>query len=438
MISQRFCSMHSKELQNFGASMNKFITKENPIIFLPKLAKIIGANESLILSLIHFWINPKYNKNFKNNRYWVYNTYSQWQDQLPHLSESTIKRTINKLEKQNILISQNFSSNPYIKLKWYSINYDALHKILPENLIHSFVNEDKENLQKAEIDEEKLFTLHSIDQISRANCTDDRLNLNRSYIETKDSTKITNNSFSISDKCLEFTQIKQLKIKENNFLVEIEMINIWNKIFKEERPKLEIDSYNIKLFQFPKIFFSRNLDLWQDYCEKIISSKFLMGEGPNKWKADVTWMAKETNIRKVLSGAYTLGDREIFFKEKTLSRLSKEDEDIIDPIWRGVTDRLKISLGKNIHNNWISKLRYVDYDRTNSKVNIIAPTNFIKEWIETYYISMITKAFKEIGIKIKYVDIIVDYKLSNQQYNITNQIYEMTNNKTLEETLYKS
>ncbi|AIL66164.1 hypothetical protein NOVO_09275 (plasmid) [Rickettsiales bacterium Ac37b] len=115
--------------------MSACLTNESSIIFLPNLAKVIGTNESLILSLIHYWINPKYNQNFKSDRYWVYNSYEQWQKKLPNLSLITIRRAINKLEKMGVLVSDKLSNNPYLKVKWYSIDYDALYKLIPSELV---------------------------------------------------------------------------------------------------------------------------------------------------------------------------------------------------------------------------------------------------------------------------------------------------------------
>ncbi|MCP6757123.1 replication protein RepO, partial [Klebsiella pneumoniae] len=61
--------------------MHALLINEPPLQVLPSLAKAIGLNEALILQQIHYWLNPKHNQNLFKGRYWVYNTYEQWQAQ---------------------------------------------------------------------------------------------------------------------------------------------------------------------------------------------------------------------------------------------------------------------------------------------------------------------------------------------------------------------
>lgn len=101
------------------------------LILNPELASIIGLNESIVVMQVNYWIevNKSSNANFYSNRYWVYNTYKQWQEQFPFWSVETIKRTFRKLEKSGILITGNFNSLNLDKTKWYTIDFDALDKI---------------------------------------------------------------------------------------------------------------------------------------------------------------------------------------------------------------------------------------------------------------------------------------------------------------------
>ena len=105
-------------------SVGKLLLDEPPIVVLPSLAKLVGLNESIILQQLHYWLQRS--SHARDGRLWIYNTYAAWREQLPFWSEITIKRTVLKLEKQGLILSENFNKAPMDKTKWYSIDYDAL------------------------------------------------------------------------------------------------------------------------------------------------------------------------------------------------------------------------------------------------------------------------------------------------------------------------
>lgn len=106
--------------------MGSLLLDEQPLMVLPKLAKKIGLNESIILQQMHYWLKMKLNA--KEGYYWVYNSYPEWVEQFPFWSEATVKRTINKLEDMELLISGNYNKLKIDKTKWYRINYEELDK----------------------------------------------------------------------------------------------------------------------------------------------------------------------------------------------------------------------------------------------------------------------------------------------------------------------
>lgn len=110
---------------------NEFDTQ----ILRKKLAKAIGLNEAIVLNQLHYWIekNRRTNKNLYDNRYWVYNTYENWQNQdFEYWSIDTIKRTFTKLEKMGLVLSGNFNKMPMDRTKWYTINYEKMEELAQE------------------------------------------------------------------------------------------------------------------------------------------------------------------------------------------------------------------------------------------------------------------------------------------------------------------
>lgn len=106
--------------------MNNLLIDDYPILVLPTLATEIGLNEAIVLQQMHYWLKTS-NHNYDGKR-WIYNSYPKWIEQFPFWSESTIKRTITSLEKQELIFVGNYNKAGFDRTKWYSINYDTLDK----------------------------------------------------------------------------------------------------------------------------------------------------------------------------------------------------------------------------------------------------------------------------------------------------------------------
>ena len=178
-----------------------------------------------------------------------------------------------------------------------------------------------------------------------------------------------------------------------NFAVEREMINIWNEIINEGRGEVQFSNDKTNIMKEAKLLFSSDLDLWRDYCKRISSSKFLMGESKGSdFKASIYWASKSINIRKVLDGCFNQGDRSI--KSLDLNQLADETSIISDPIWRDVSNNLQEKLGQATYKSWLSKLKFI---KKENQIELQAPNKFIKTWVEDHFKSNINSAFKEVG-----------------------------------------
>lgn len=107
--------------------MSKLLINEGPVMIIPSLAVKIGLNEAVVLQQIHYWVTSS--SHVIEGRKWIYNTYKEWQKQLPFWSESTIKRTIRSLEDQGFLISENWNQMKMDKTKWYTIDYERVEEL---------------------------------------------------------------------------------------------------------------------------------------------------------------------------------------------------------------------------------------------------------------------------------------------------------------------
>lgn len=160
--------------------MSKLLLDDEPLVILPKLAAAIGLNEAIILQQLHYWLEKS--KNVRDGFRWVYNTYEEWQKQFPFWSESTIKRTIKKLEGQHLIIVGKYNKLKIDNTKWYRIDYEVLQNI--EN------NTTGQNDQTCDQNDQ---TTGQNDQTNRAKWSGGRGNLDRPLPEITTETTTDKN-----------------------------------------------------------------------------------------------------------------------------------------------------------------------------------------------------------------------------------------------------
>lgn len=113
-----------------------FIDKSKALIVNTDLALVLGdLNEAIVLNQLNYWlgINKKAGKNFIDDRYWVYNSYSDWKAKdFPYWSEKTIQRTFTRLENKGVVVSANYNKLGIDKTKWYTIDTEKLQELVDE------------------------------------------------------------------------------------------------------------------------------------------------------------------------------------------------------------------------------------------------------------------------------------------------------------------
>jgi DnaD/phage-associated family protein len=176
----------------------RLLLDEEPLVISPSLATIVGLNESIVLQQLHYWLERS--THVYEGYKWVYNTYEEWQKQFPFWSESTIRRIITKMEKQELIISGNFNRSKIDKTKWYRINYEKLAQL--EQSVDEANSSDQDEQTTVQSDTSTVQNEQSTDEIDSpsaqneqsicSNWTDDLLNLNRPIpeITTENTTEI--------------------------------------------------------------------------------------------------------------------------------------------------------------------------------------------------------------------------------------------------------
>lgn len=92
--------------------------------FDPQIAARVGLNAAVIYQNIVFWTE----KNLANGKHvidgyvWTFNSVKAWGDLFPYLSADQIRRALDKLEADELIVSGNHNKSPYDRTKWYGVS----------------------------------------------------------------------------------------------------------------------------------------------------------------------------------------------------------------------------------------------------------------------------------------------------------------------------
>lgn len=171
------------------------------LIINTELAQIIGLNESIVLTQLHYWINinKKTRKNHFEKKYWAYSPLSKWhENNFPFWSIGTVRNIFNKLEKDKIIQSKQFLKKANDRTKFYTINYNYLHI----KYKFKFNKEKPKSLRNVDIND--------VSKFSTSNCQNLADDVPKFSTSLKENKKEINNIYNT---CL--TDCNNIYIKQN-------------------------------------------------------------------------------------------------------------------------------------------------------------------------------------------------------------------------------
>ncbi|MEN3132952.1 DnaD domain-containing protein [Bacillus albus] len=207
--------------------MSRLLLDDEPLVVLPKLATVIGLNEAIVLQQLHYWLEKS--NNVKDDFRWIYNTYEEWKNQFPFWSESTIKRTLKKLQEQKIIIVGNYNKMKIDNTKWYRIDYELL-----DNIENESVSQNDQIASQIEL------TSGQNDQTKRSNWPDEQVKMTRPIPEI--TTEITTEKDNNDDKASPASE----KLVDQEFKTSYHFL-IQNGIALSEIARTELEEFCDKL-----------------------------------------------------------------------------------------------------------------------------------------------------------------------------------------------
>ncbi|MBP9692334.1 MAG: hypothetical protein KBD90_03270 [Alphaproteobacteria bacterium] len=125
-----------------------------------------------------------------------------------------------------------------------------------------------------------------------------------------------------------------------------QMMAAWKAHMRQE-VRLTLGRKN-RLQSVLRIYFQDDLSQWTQFCKRVGSSPFLMGQGARKWRVSLDWVLLHENLLKVLEGNFddpaAVGQKQA--EESKASRaqeISSVLDAISDPVWKEWCSQLDLS-----------------------------------------------------------------------------------------------
>lgn len=430
---------------------SNLLINEPPLQVLPTLAKIIGLNEAIILQQVHYWLNPQFNKNFREGKYWVRNTFTQWEQQFAFWSKKTIQRTINSLEDTGLLVS--FVTRDFKKRKYYTVDYGRLNRICPadprtRNLTDTQDQDDKtsgllESLEKQgprpygqndPIEKDNLATSKGTECPHREGQFDhideDKVTTFH-YTETTAENTTENTPPPLSPPPQLAAQAKEEEEEEEfhneekdreqqNHELDLcsELVLLWNQIVQHKlipgsqaslTPKRRILLNKLLEEVLHHTTRAEKIDAWKNYCTLIAKTRFLMGQNPNGFKVTLDWATVPDNAFRILEGAYY--DKPGADKKQP-DNLSWEEfsEELArtHPSSKYLTEWVKMSvmiarfIGQGKYKSWFTKVALREVTETTATFEVEG--QFTKDSIIRYFSSELRCAVQSLYPNVNHIE----------------------------------
>jgi len=154
------------------------------LTFDEEIAKSLGIGTAIILQNIEFWQmkNEANGHNFHDGYFWVYNSTTAFEKLFTFLTRRQIRTSLEKLEKNEILLVGNYNKDKRDRTKWYT---SARNITIGQNSTIALVNSDRSHLSNtSNASTEKVKPLPVI---SNAVIKTDIKQSNKGGVEIKDS-----------------------------------------------------------------------------------------------------------------------------------------------------------------------------------------------------------------------------------------------------------
>ncbi|SOB60616.1 protein of unknown function [Pseudodesulfovibrio profundus] len=93
-----------------------------------EVARAYGVEAAIILNCFHFWAqkNAANKKHIHDGLVWTYNSRKALAEIFPYWNENKIRRILEKMEKEGLIVTGNYNPSGYDRTKWYAISAQCI------------------------------------------------------------------------------------------------------------------------------------------------------------------------------------------------------------------------------------------------------------------------------------------------------------------------
>lgn len=359
--------------------MHRSLINEAPLLVHPKLAQKIGLKEAMILQQIHYWLNPSLNKNRKEGRLWVHNTYDQWKTQFPFWASRTIQRAIYSLERRGLLDS--YVTRDFKKTKFYSINYDMLAEL--DDLQQMDMRKGQKNPANSSTCQSDAFIEPNCRARATLNGTNDQDRVARFY-----NTEITTETTLHPPQTPPSEDSLRQEEEEDDLFKR--MLNVWDEtVYQVLNPGKRLHltkDRKVQMRSLLKGLLAGSEKEWESYCQAVAACPFLMGQNERRFRVTLGWALHPTNALKVLENDFysqaseeALPVKEVPWDEYEVALKKELQHWPYAEEWIHVCEALVKHLGQVTFSVWFRHMRPKEISC--DSVSLLAPNAFIRDYV---------------------------------------------------------
>ncbi len=84
----------------------------------PKIAVQYGLKEALLINILGSHIQNTFPRQDHDGRRWMNSSIQSIANSIPYFTANTVRRVIDSLERQGVILKGNFSDNPMDRTQW--------------------------------------------------------------------------------------------------------------------------------------------------------------------------------------------------------------------------------------------------------------------------------------------------------------------------------
>ena len=237
------------------------------------IAAEYGVKEAILIQFFYFWhtVNEANGNNFRDGRYWSYNSVKAFEKLFPYMTKDQIRRTLERLVDKGLIIKGTFNTNTYDRTSWYALSDLALSKV-----------------QKCQMDLAKMPNGFA----ENAKCNTYSINTIVSNNTDNKTTNEKQDNDSIKDTIRPTLNVEHI-------------ISEWNSLEKLGiKPVMKLGDGTKRKQSLMARLKSYTEDDFMKAIDNIRHSKFLQGGSRKGWVITFDWFVLPNNFPKVLEGNY--------------------------------------------------------------------------------------------------------------------------------------